>query len=1843
MNKEQRQRTLDQLERWRQDILDLSRRNRLLYYRPLKTGSLEIISPEPAALVARLREHGDLGWSFEDYTGEEFADAEPPLAEEAHERDSQDDLTLENSTDLLVTDRHGASLLRSLRSLARTAEQQYMDTGLWVLYLGIGLLHWVDVDGTEADSPIVLWPVAFERERPSAPFRMVRADEDPATNPALVLKLAEFGIDVSLPDDVNENSLGPILDAFDAATRDQAGWYIDQRVVAGAFSFQKEVMYRDLERNADAIADHPLVAGLALGAEAPESLRADFDLIPEDELEEAAPPEDLTTVLDADSSQRQCVIAARAGQSFIIDGPPGTGKSQTIANVIAELIRGGKAVLFVSEKAAALEVVHSRLSSLGLGDFTLELHSHKSSRREVAKSLADSMAAHPSPGTQFPASDVVLLRQRRRSLNAYARAINEVREPLQMSVHAAIGRIAALGGVPTIAVPDVEWATLTPAVLAQVRELGGDLGRAWGPIGQGEAFVWRDLTDEAKAVGRRGEWADAVSQARERLSTLIEEAEILAQEFRVPWDRTFHDAGRLVELAGLLAEEYRGINAAWLEADDLASITRLVDGLQRLQEARVACRESLATDGINDPASIDPNRLRSAEQALQAARAAGWPVEPSTSLASLREWAERGRTHSAQMSSASADAESLDRLANLLQGSPPSLLDAEFLANLGRLAGSATPPEGRWLDDGALANARRTSTRLKDATEAARKARAELEEFFNDGIFDVDLVGLRIRFEQVHKGVGKLWSAYRADKKLLASLTRTGRADDAAVARLSDALEAKKKLDELEAAEREAGPWLGTRYGTGRDTDFERLEAALGVAGEAIAARGSRRLSDASVELIAATDPGKSSEAAGLARALSERADRLRAVEGSADALAIDVTQALHSCAAELDERVAALQLLIDALALGGGDPSVEWVMAVLLKRAELEEVLTEADGKRTEWGQHLGQDVDLGTDIETLRADLAWVGRVRSIFGGPLTESESASILEAGAPTFSIEDALSAWRASRDALLRAFLPDARTRVGGDLDSAFADAEDLLTLLGESVDTQIDEWTAFDRASNDLVDMGFAESLRGLIEQEVAADQVAGALESALLAGWIDSLLLADADRLRPDLLSLRRDDLVAEFRRLDRDFVAHSAATVIDACRARRPRTNAGAAGLIAREGEKKRRHMPVRTLLSQTAGVPQALKPCFMMSPLSVSQFLPPDLRFDTVIFDEASQVNPADAINCIYRGNQLIIAGDQRQLPPTSFFDRLGADDGDEYEEGQFEEFDSVLDLAKGSGVLRSLTLQWHYRSQHESLIAYSNYGFYEGRLITFPGAVEEDPALGVSLMRVDGVYARGGARDNRVEAAAVADRVAHYRSAYPQLSIGVVAFSTNQATAIELELDKRRRLDPLFDALYDGDRLTGFFVKNLESVQGDERDVIIFSIGYGPDESGRLTMNFGPLNGPTGHRRLNVAITRARRRIDIVSSIGAEDIPLTVEGLGVRHLRGYLDFAARGMDALALDLVETGRDADSEFEVEVANVIRSWGYDAVPQVGSAGYRIDIAVRDPSKPGRFVLGVECDGFMYHSSKVARDRDRLRQDVLEGLGWRIHRIWSTGWYRNRGDEEAALRMAIDDAIAAGGVPVEALPGPVEAGGRGALAQVNLDDRPAVGRPYETFEVRKTVSGAFESDASVGAISQAITDVVRVEQPASQETVFARVRTGWGVARATAKVRRSFEAALDLAIANSRVIRGADGFLRIDPDIPATPRHPVGLKSTHRRVRDVAPAEIQSAVLAIATELRAVTIDDLSRQTALFFGWNRRGPDITRALGKAIESALGSAALVADEDGWIHVASDNGTDELSR
>ncbi|MDB5081434.1 MAG: hypothetical protein JWP00_3358 [Chloroflexi bacterium] len=539
-------------------------------------------------------------------------------------------------------------------------------------------------------------------------------------------------------------------------------------------------------------------------------------------------------------------------------------------------------------------------------------------------------------------------------------------------------------------------------------------------------------------------------------------------------------------------------------------------------------------------------------------------------------------------------------------------------------------------------------------------------------------------------------------------------------------------------------------------------------------------------------------------------------------------------------------------------------------------------------------------------------------------------------------------------------------------------------------------------------------------------------LETTFEKNWLEGLLdLAYRER-RPLNLFQREghEQVISQFRRLDRQIMDHNRAklALLNARKVGKVWQSTEKASLaqlrvLKREIEKKTRHIAIRKLLKTAGPVVQAIKPVFMMSPLSVAAYLTPgEMKFDLVIFDEASQVRPADAFGAILRGNQLVVAGDDRQLPPSSFFERLTQDGGAASEDDEFDEelasantsgdFESILTLFKT--VTQPRMLRWHYRSRHESLIAVSNSEFYENKLIIFPSPDNARLHNGLIYHHLpQATYDRSKSRTNQAEAQAVAQAVMAHARQHPELTLGVGTFSMAQRAAVVEQLELLRREDSSNESFFTAYPDEPFFVKNLENIQGDERDVILISIGYGRDTTGKVTLNFGPLTTKGGERRLNVLISRARQRCEVFTNLTDDDLDLNrTTSEGVKALKTFLKYARTG--DLQAGPLPTGRPSDSPFEDEVRLALEARGHRVAAQVGQAGFFIDLAVIDPEQPGRYLLGIECDGATYHSALSARDRDRLRQQVLEGLGWKIHRVWSTDWFSNPGREIERLEEAI-------------------------------------------------------------------------------------------------------------------------------------------------------------------------------------------------------------------------------------
>ena len=557
---------------------------------------------------------------------------------------------------------------------------------------------------------------------------------------------------------------------------------------------------------------------------------------------------------------------------------------------------------------------------------------------------------------------------------------------------------------------------------------------------------------------------------------------------------------------------------------------------------------------------------------------------------------------------------------------------------------------------------------------------------------------------------------------------------------------------------------------------------------------------------------------------------------------------------------------------------------------------------------------------------------------------------------------------------------------------------------------QLQAWCAWRQRRKEVIDAGLAPLVEAIENGQIPVTEIQETFWAAYCVWWSEAVITED-EMLRA-FSKPEHEANIRDFRELDDKHQEATAKHIAATLAGRLPNPDEALNDkqwqVIRRELQKQRRHLPIRKLLEEAADAVIKLSPCFMMSPLSIAQYLPPEQQlFDVVIFDEASQIPVWDAVGSIARGRQVIIAGDNKQMPPTNFFAR--ADDDPDGDFDVVEDLESILDEMLASGIPQH-DLNFHYRSRREDLIAFSNQKYYDNRLITFPAP--DAAKRGVSLVRPAGFYARGGARHNEGEAKAIVAeivrRLTHVDDKIRKLSIGVVTFNTEQQTLIEDLLDKARSEDPGMEWAFNNENgVDPVFVKNLETVQGDERDVILFSVTYGPDRNRHTTMNFGPLNRQGGERRLNVAMTRARAEMMVFSTLDPNQIDLSrTSARAVADLKHFLEYAERGPSVLGALPTGSLGDFESPFESAVARELRAKGWQAQPQIGVSKFRIDLGITHPDEPGRYLAGVECDGAMYHSSAVAKERDKVRQAVLEGLGWTLFRVWSTSWWVNKPDE---------------------------------------------------------------------------------------------------------------------------------------------------------------------------------------------------------------------------------------------
>ena len=1832
---------------WAKRLLQLDRRNNLLYFKPGRS-AIGITSMTPDELDERLRRSR---------RGLEF-----PYAPTGQTRRrgfaTQEDT---NHTDDAVvypgdmtTDCEPTDLQRRLRNLERKDREWEEEQGLNVLFLALGFLNWVDEDGEEAHSPLLLIPCGLERESPRDPFRLVRSDEDPSVNPTLRYQLARLGIE--LPEYGNESDEDEPIETYIARvgslTRGRTDWSIDSGIAVGTFSYSKLAMYEDLTRMSEEGVRSELTSLLA-GAEAQADISGsdgvsatprDPDLVG-GRLDDLLDMRDQYTVLPADFSQLRAIEEARRGRNLVIHGPPGTGKSQTIANLIATLLADGRRVLFVSEKTAALDVVKRRLEECNLGIFCLDLHSDRGRKSEVYRQL--NIAVHDDRARLTANVSIDELVARRDLLNRVVRLLHERREPLGKSIYEVQGLFAQVRHLPRLeATQTPPTSELTADWIREAERVTERIARRPEEFRCHYSSRWIPLRTAQPSLQLADLIRGDMSAVQTAINALRSEASALSNWLGIPTIESADDALAMVSFLNLL-EQAPTVPRTWLNYDAVARLRQLSRNQVKQQHERRRLEQTLDAWLGTSALPIDYRAVANAlvlspdeREAIEELAGVGWRTALGRDPSELF---EKATELVAALNLLKANVEAIgtalaeSQLYTLGQLDQASALTARIL--------DLEPIPAHWLTVPATEELERESEDARALLELLVGDEDRLGEDFSDGLVERVDEEMLIRYRTDHLSfLRHIRGTYRRDQRTVRGQLKSPRklSLDESLAVVELAMDVKRRRERWHEMEPRLRELLGTRFG-GRETEWGRvlsdLVALRGILGdwrgdaavlrELLAAEfvGDRRLAlefgrqpleDALVRY------NRAASAIGHEPLMASNLEVARV--GDAARRAIGPIRRIRDATAEIyrifvtppADFDALTQLIEDGVRL----------MAVTEEDERLSPALAEDFGalferKATDWDA-VSHALDWTADFldeangrvgDTLaghavtpRASGEYKERARSLSTAVAAFSQTLSVLD---ERFNVS--ITSWDSWQE-------------------PPFADLEawsaDLHKHAGDAP-----EWVEYRDAVRELderLGLGSAAALRAVTDR---GENAPGIVRRRVYAAWLEELYEAE-----PDLRRFSRVDhegVRAQFRELDERYPFAARQRVRERVFAKYPDPwttplQAGQLGTLYGELSKRRKQMPVRRLIARIPNVLQTLKPCFLMSPLAVSQYLPAGplasdhLEFDVVIFDEASQVLPEDALPAIDRAGQVIVVGDRQQLPPTTFFRAgLGNDEESDYDEEEeddsFEGRESILDVMVGqvgTGFAERY-LSVHYRSRCESLIRFSNHAFYEDRLLTFPSP---DPAAACIRDEYlqNATYDAGGSRTNRDEANRVTDIVFELMATETSSeSIGVVALSRAQADLIENLMEERRLLNRHLDQRFSEDLPERFFVKNLENVQGDERDHMILSIGYGPTLAGAVPNNFGPINQDGGERRLNVAVTRARKSMTVVHSLRAEDI--RSEKPGARQLRRYLEYVRNPERAFESEVTSTG-EPESPFEEAVLVALRSRGHVVDAQIGVSGYRIDLAIKSDDGES-YDLGIECDGVTYHSSPTARDRDWLRQQVLEGLGWRIHRVWSTAWVRDPETEIVAIEQALQRARTHQSEPssppsnpgFDKLP-PV------ASASTEPEGPPASPTTALLFdEYRQLEDRARMGDllnVPLIELSALVRGIISVEQPVHIDTVIDRVRAIYGAPRAGKRVRERIEQAIERPLNRPRdrtrhflVHTQNVGHLR--------PR-----RDAKRPIDRVAPSEIDEGLLVVAKASYGMEREDLIRETARQFGWRRTGQHIDRRLSEGIERLLKSGRL---------------------
>lgn len=1512
----------------------------------------------------------------------------------------------------------GKKLISQLDKLRLQAKNNYDSHGLHTLFLAVGEIKWKEelagrgsseaVSEYDYSAPLILIPVQITNQKLPQKRSIISINDelyDIQINPVLKLFIKqELELRIpTTPDDFSTfawDEISKLLKKFEKVFEEKnLDCMSTAKIRLGQFTFHGQQIYEDLTRNEDAIIGHEFVSSLCGDSQiiqSAETIQSDD----EDSVDDFLTEEEDYTILDADESQLRSIKSVIAGKHMVVHGPPGTGKSQTIANLIANLLARGKKVLFVCEKQVALDVVFNRLKTKGadVSDLCLPLFQYTTDKKLFAKSIIESRNRVVSALKRVSKDSInETLSERKEkmdSLKEYAEALLSVWEPINKTVY---------------------W-------------MHGELARVLPKI-EGVVFPWRDKTyDEIDLMTyqRLNHILNDLSGYSEVIFDKENHWKNLEQTSFSP-DYSARLFGKLEELREVVESFPKLSGTVFGNPKNISEVNNILDfanktNVKELVKNKFIISDIFSKDELQKEIDFSEKIKITLDKYDEVAGTENKYRTPTEWNPMVFKYALLDKDFQiSKLVSAKTEAIFLKDKIDLFE---KAISNNRYSNELLGLTGETIKKYKNLFDTDPIIqklkgwDERVSLYEVQNNLKAIKSVYDQLilaQEILNEWAISTDEIDPKTIWEIDHNFSTKYKtffrafnSAYKDDKTEITEWCSTHRPQTynhykKIIFAAADKLRLQVKFEKMMADFME-------KYAIDnsiKNVSIISLSESISKISSYLEIANIDRLNTEIKTLVSATDCFDSFKQ--IISFYEELLDQKKLLNNAMNQNILNETISIGDFLKYLKDGIKEFNNAITAYEsssefLNKKSFDIENLSSDIIVLNRLREFCDELLSYKPKIYVGIEHLTDLIGTQDKIQVQQEQIRSASLILGGHILSRED---FYKNLDALYIE--IEIWR-------KWHLQYEKVKKGLESlmnsEIALKEFETIeMSVFSKYVNKMIvdrdglEKWIKVQRIKAQLEEYGMGWFLSDVCDRGLKEINFSDIFTWSFL-----NKLLAEIYKEDQVLKNFNQVDYVRyidEFRRLEKQVFETNQYRVLSKVypNIKSAMDRGGSSEkVIVRESQKIQRHLPIRKLVMENAAHILNYKPCWMMSPLTLSSYIPYGaIKFDVVIFDEASQMKIENALGAISRASQAVVIGDEHQLPPTSFFDVSSEDD--EVEEMEDIGYESILQSAITILPGAQSELLYHYRSTSDDLIAFSNNYIYDNRLITFPAPFYKNNSVQFEFV-ANGMYDSGQSRRNRIEAVRVAELcIEHVKT--NTSTLGVIAFSKAQEEAIREAINEKIKDSPQFADKLDevSDQKESFFIKNLESVQGDERDVIIISVGYGPDQNNNVHNRFGPINSKGGYRRLNVAVTRAKDKVICVASMKFHQMNPPEASRGAKLLQKYLEYAEKGRGVLEASMIlrQDTAEADSDFEISVQTALEGLGYTIHRQIGASGFSIDLAVVSPDNHNEYILGIECDGAAYHSSKSARIRDRLRQQILEKLGWNFYRVWSQHWITHK------------------------------------------------------------------------------------------------------------------------------------------------------------------------------------------------------------------------------------------------